>query len=439
MHYKSGESELMNLYLSRVLLSIRSSFWFIPILLSICAILAAFFILDLDTTFKSWGIYKYFSTLKMPIETARLVLATIAGAMITVVSLVFSMTLVALILVSQQLGPRILTEFMDDRPTQITLGLFNATFVFSLIVLMRIDQGSTVGEVKGLTVAFAMLLTITSIVMLIHFIHHMATRIQADVIISELGKDLLKAANALNKTRQNELLQLSENDLQQLSEKLEGYSKNHITLANSGYIQQLDTEAVCKIATEKDLIIKLNLSPGRFILKGLPVMTVYHRSSRGRKLSKDDNRNIVNSLSVSEQRTPEASLNYEINAITEIALRALSSGINDPQTAIFCINRLAEGLACLAEQKDAQHVLQDSDGNIRIIFTNEPFSKYLKSSYDGILQASTTNFIVLDHMVKILDQLISLPKAGHQKDLVKDYRSKIEKHLREMQELTKIR
>jgi uncharacterized membrane protein len=121
----------------------------------------------------------------MPIESARLALSTIAGSMITIASLVFSMTLVALTLVSQQFGPRILMLFMDDRETQVVLGLFVGTFMFALIILLRLGDEAMGNRVPGVAVIAAAALTILSLGMMIRFIHHISMRIQADVLIAD--------------------------------------------------------------------------------------------------------------------------------------------------------------------------------------------------------------------------------------------------------------
>lgn len=416
----------MQFNMRKLTLTIRSSFWFIPMLLSIGAIVLAYFILELDSTLKYWGLKDYLSILNMPIETARQVLSTIAGAMISVASLVFSMTLVALILVSQQLGPRILIRFMDDRPTQIILGMFNATFLFSLLVLMRIDSDAKVGQVPGVSVAMSMILTIASIAMLIHFIHHISTRIQADVIIADLGNDFSSAVRTYVNSMSSGDLKINDDELKWIDQEIESCASCEISLKDSGYIQQLNNSKACTVACENDLLLKLEVIPGEFVLAGMPVLTAYSKRSDF-ELTDEETENIRSCFSVAQKRTPEASINFEINALTEVALRALSPGINDPQTAISCVNKLTEGLAKLMDYHNEQQVVKDGDERVRIIHPIQHFECYLFAAFKGIVDTAKDNPMVLDHIIKSLDQLKYVSQNFNQRTSVSEFTELVKK------------
>ena len=389
--------------------------------MSSCGVAAAIFILELDYILHSFGLYEYLSSLKMPVETVRVVLSTTAGAMITVVSLVFSMTLVALILVSQQLGPRILIQFMDDLQTQITLGLFNATFLFSLIVLVRLDTSVSTDEVKGVVIVVSVMLTIASIITLIHFIHHLANRIQADVIVNELGADLERATRSYVEQSVELHQHVSSDEYDGLLQSLKGKPVSAVMMTDSGFIQQFNDDGARKFAEENELVLELKVVPGEFLLKGRPLMHVYQLNAD--EAVCDEKLGALSALySVSQIRTPVASINFEINAITEVALRALSPGINDPQTAVFCINQLAVGLMMLMELSDQPKVLKDEDGSARILYSQQNYSSYLHQAFDGIVEACARSQLVKTHLIKTLDELSSLKEAESLKACFDEFR-----------------
>ncbi|MBO6550900.1 MAG: DUF2254 domain-containing protein [Rhizobiales bacterium] len=410
--------------LKQLFITIKSSFWLLPMIMSTSGVIAAIFILDLDYMLQGLGLYSYFSSISMPIETVRLVLSTTAGAMITVVSLVFSMTLVALILVSQQLGPRILIQFMDDLQTQITLGLFNATFLFSLIVLVRIDTSASTDEVKGVVIIISVLLTIASIITLIHYIHHLAKRIQADVIVSELGSDLEKATRQYVRQSQEIYDHIETDDYDELMQSFEAKAFYSVVMKNSGIIQQFNETSAFKYAKENNLIFVLKITPGEFLLSGRPLMHVY-QGETDEEVCEDKLEVLSAFFSVSKIRTPIASINFEINAITEVALRALSPGVNDPQTAVFCINQLAVGLMILMEVRNQPKVLKDDEDITRILYKKQTYNSYLHQAFDGIIDACASNQLVKTHLAKILDELSALGKSEGQQACFEKFRKQI--------------
>ena len=233
----------MKARLIRLLHVVRTNFWFIPMALAVFAIAASMIVIELDVTIQrhSW------IPLHMSIESARLVLSTIAGSMITIASLVFSMTLVALTSVSQQLGPRILQRFMDDRPTQFALGIFIATFLFALILLMRVGDDARDGVVPGLGVTLSAGLAIVALGTMIHFFHHVAKRLQADALIAELAGDLQVAVRAYVERTHSETHSISGDKAAEMQKLFEKASRTRaVKQRESGYLRRLDGAGLCQ-------------------------------------------------------------------------------------------------------------------------------------------------------------------------------------------------
>lgn len=405
-----------------VLFAIRSSFWLIPSILSLSALVLALLVTGTDLGLKH-DLTLYLPEIAMPIESARMVLSTIAGSMITIATLVFSMTLVALTMVSQQLGPRILLRFMDDREIQLVLGLFIATFLFALIVLMRLGNASGVTRSPGIGVLFAAGLAILAVGMMIRFIHHIATRIQADVLIAELGEELNRAANEF-------LATLDEDDAsgEEKRAEIDGIFDNEKVLAlpaeRSGYLNRIFEAAGCELARKYDAVLRIEARPGDFVISGSHVVSIAFANGKDRENDNMENE-LTNLLAIDKRRTPAATVEFEIKALTEVALRALSPGVNDPYTAVACIDRLADGLRILMRRKSEQRVTRDKDGKICIVHAPEPFSRYLSIAFDAISEAAGPDRIALPEMRYVIEELESLADSQSQRSALRRYKSKL--------------
>jgi len=406
----------MRLKISEIVFAIRSNFWFIPALLSLIAIIAAFFIVEADLWIAQSVLKGYIPSLRMPVESARLVLSTIAGSMITVASLVFSLTLVALTMISQQLGPRALLHFMDDRPTQIVLGLFIATFLFALVVLTRLDEEVVDGRVPGLAVIAAVGLSVVALGTVIHFIHHIATRIQADVLVAELGSDFRHAAETfVSRVTSGDAFE-SDDEREKLLARFADDDCYEIALESSGYLLRFDAHAMCRLAKKHGLVLRVEERPGAFVLAGHPLLTAV--ADGNGEVQDSTLSHFRGELSVGSRRTPQASIEFDLKALVEVALRALSPGINDPYTAAACIDRLADGIRVLMARATEQRVTRDGDGNVRVLHMPEPFNRNLSLAFDSIITAGQGQAIILSKLAEVLSQLRGAASHPHHHEAI---------------------
>lgn len=395
----------MRARLQRLIFAIRTNFWFIPTLISIAAVLAAYLMIQVDYGLSRDPELTQRLPTRMEVESARLALSTIAGSMITVSTLVFSMTLVALTTVSQQLGPRIIMRFMDDRPIQIVLGTFVAAFLFSLILLMRVGDQAVEGEVPGIGVTTAAALAVLALAAMITFFDHVARRVQADAMINELGNELDRAAEEFVSPHDNAKRYPDPQELAALTAEFETRQLLCIAAPGSGYLRTIDADSLASFATRHELVVRIEKRPGEFVLSGEPVMSAASNGQGSNAPPEKLEEDLVEWLYVGGRRTPEASIEFEIRALVEVALRALSPGINDPFTAIACIDNLADGLRVLAQRTEPYRVHRDSDGNIRVLHAPEPFERYLELGYRPIAQAARGMTIVINRLREALAEL----------------------------------
>ncbi|MBU1139165.1 MAG: DUF2254 domain-containing protein, partial [Proteobacteria bacterium] len=187
----------MKVYIFKYLDRIRSSFWFIPIVMACGAVALAFGTVSLDAPVTDWLHRAWGWTFTGGAEGAAALLGTVAGSMITIAGVVFSMTLVALSLASSQLGPRMLRNFMRDTTTQVVLGTFVATFLYCLLVLRTIRRAEEVVFIPHLSVSLGVVLAVVSVGVLIYFIHHVSVSLQANEIVARVSMELIEGINRL--------------------------------------------------------------------------------------------------------------------------------------------------------------------------------------------------------------------------------------------------
>lgn len=395
----------MRARLRELIYAIRTNFWFIPTLMSIAAVAGAYVMINVDYALSERpDLIRQLPT-RMAVESARLALSTIAGSMITVSTLVFSMTLVALTTVAQQLGPRIIMRFMDDRPIQLVLGIFVSAFLFSLVLLMRVGDHAVGNDVPGVGVTMAAAMAVLALAAMITFFDHVSRRIQADSLIDELGNELDRAADQFVAPADNAKRYPDPPELAALTAGFESKQLLCVPSPASGYLRTIDAPSLSKFATEYDIVVRIEKRPGEFVLAGEPVMSAAKAADDASAPSDDLNEELAEWLNVGGRRTPEASIEFEIRALVEVALRALSPGINDPFTAIACIDNLADGLRVLAQRSEPYRVHRDSEGDIRVLHAPETFERYLELSYEPISQSARGITLVINRLRAALAEL----------------------------------
>ena len=270
-------------------------------------------------------------------DRARQILTAIAAAVITVVGLVFSITIVTLTLASTQFGPRMLRNFIRDRGTQVTLGTFVATFVYAVLALGSISHGDRGDFVPHLSITIAIGLMLVDLGILIYFIHHIATSIQLPQVIAGIARDLASAIRAEDVIHKGPVGGLREAgpSVAELVNRMES-SGALIHASSSGYLQFIAYDTLVGMAAEGGAVIRLLHRPGHFVVEGLPLATVWPPDA-ARPIAKRLERAHV----TGPHRTLAQDLPFAMDQLVEIAIRALSPAVNDTFTALD-MHRLVE-------------------------------------------------------------------------------------------------
>ena len=338
-------------------------------------------------------------------EGASLLLGTVAGSMIAIAGTVFSMTLVAMSLASSQLGPRLLRNFMRDTANQVVLGTFVATFVYCLLVLLTIRRADEVAFVPHLSVSIAVLLAMLSIGVLIYFIHHVSVSIQADEVVAHVGRELEDGIDRLfpgrvGKAGAEASASPGEVDLPA------GFAREArpVGAAEDGYLQRIDGDALMALASREDLLLKLVRRPGHYLVEGQAMVMVWPADRITDALVDQLNAAFV----FGNQRNAVQDVEFSLRQLVEIAVRALSPGINDPFTAIACVDRICSALCRLARRDAPSPLRHDAEGRLRLVAPGASFAGIVDAAFNQIRQYSRSNPAVAIRMLDVIAQI-----AGH--------------------------
>ncbi len=316
--------------------TLRGSFWFLPSLIVAGSIAVAFALIQVDTVGSQQWMSRWPRLFGASAAGARGVLSTIAGSMMTVVGVTFSMVLVTLALASSQYTSRILRNFMRDRVTQVVLGIFAGIFTYCLIVLRTIRGGDAAGFIPSLAVTFGVVLAISGIGALIFFIHHIAASIQASTIIASVAEETLAAVDRLfpQKLGQTPV----DDDEDQSPLPLPERNWQAVPARGNGYIQAVDNATLLRLARKHQTIVRMERGIGEFVVQNTTLASL--------ALAVPPEPELIAALqaaySIHRLRTVEQDASFGIRQLVDIALRALSPGINDTTTAVMCVE-LSDG------------------------------------------------------------------------------------------------
>ncbi|MBU4276454.1 MAG: DUF2254 domain-containing protein [Proteobacteria bacterium] len=375
---------------------VRYSLWFVPGLMVAGALALAYATAGLDANLKPLGGVDTWWIYQGSPAGARAVLSTIAGSMITVAGVVFSLTMVVLSLTSNQFGPRLVRNFMDDAGNQLVLGTFVATFVYCLVVLRTI-HGSGSDPLPSLSVNMGLALALASLGVLIYFIHHVASSIQANNLVARVGHEFENSVRRLYPEASDGPAAWPTPELPQ------GFAQRaeELWVHQSGYLQMIDHGRLYDLARDQNLLIQVTRRPGDFVIKGNPLCLVWPPESFTAALAARLHR----SFTMGVERTEAQDVEYVARLLAETALRALSPGVNDPYTAVTCIDWLGSGLALMAGRGRRPAYRLDEGGELRLVHPEVSFALVAESCLEPIRRAARENVICTVRLLEVLGAL----------------------------------
>jgi uncharacterized membrane protein len=340
---------------------------------------------------------------------ARGLLTTVAGSMITVAGLVFSITLVALSLTSSQYSSRVIRNFMRDRVNQWVLGAFLGIFAYCLVVLRTIRDGEGGTFVPTLAVLTGLMLAFVGIAVLIHFIHHIATSLQASSIVATAAQETLAAVDHLFPKA------LEEDDDRGADDSLASAYNRQPWLAfparKTGYIETLDADALLDVARKLETLLRMEHGVGDFVAEGTPLVSLLDPGDLDDATTARLNAVYV----IGRQRTVEQDVAFGIRQLVDVAMKALSPGINDTTTAVMCVDHLAAILTRLATRRIAAAQYWLDQGVVRVIARGPSFEGLLDEAFDQIRQHAEGNVAILLRLLGALQTIAGVTQSPHRR------------------------
>jgi uncharacterized membrane protein len=328
-------------------------------------------------------------------ESARSLLSTVAGSLITAASVTVSLASVALSIASQQYGSRVLRNFMRDSVTQVMLGIFVATFLYSVLIVRSIRGSDYGGFVPAISITVGILLTLVSLLSLVYFIHHVSESIQASHIINSIAVDTEQSIRNLYPSSIGE--PHGEADLKEI--KLRGVGS--IALTKSGYIRSIILSQLSDLARKRDVVLEVVVAPGDFVLPGQIAAYIYSSQSlTGEEI--DESRD---AFLLGGERTPIDDIRYQFQQLTDIVVRALSPGINDPFTAINGIDRMTSALVQIARRPRPSAYRFDEDGHLLLVAHRPELGDLLRETIAHISIYAAGDRFVMAGLYRALDVL----------------------------------
>ncbi|HYK67729.1 MAG TPA: DUF2254 domain-containing protein [Streptosporangiaceae bacterium] len=352
-------------------------------------------------------------------DVARTVLTAIAAAVITVVGVVFSIVIVAMTLTSTQFGPRMLRNFIRDRGTQLTLGTFVATFVYAVLALGSVGQGSHGPFVPHISVTVTLALMLADLAVLIYFLHHIARQIQLPEVIASIARDLQQAIE----------LQAGDSaegraDAAEASAMIAGLGGGSgiVAAPRSGYLQYIEHGTLVGIATEANAVIHVLFRPGHFIVAGQQYASVWPAEAADVVV-----RELAAAHVTGPYRTLTQDVSFGVDQLVEICLRALSAAVNDTFTALTCIDWIGDSLCKVAGRWQPTRVYRDTTGAVRVITTEATWERLVQRACDKVRQSSAGMPAVMIRQLGALAKVVERTPAGRERQVLLDQADMIER------------
>ncbi|MUK88029.1 DUF2254 domain-containing protein [Ornithinibacillus sp. L9] len=370
------------------MIRIRDSFWFVPAIYSFISLILAVVFHHVDEWMVGEGNYKLPRMLVISDEIARGLYTSLVTAILTMTTISFSVIMVVLTTYSSQFSPRTLQDFMQSKVTHHVLGVFCFGFMFALINLVLIGTHDTIiGPI------LMVIISIFCLAFFIYFIHHAARWLQVSSLIEYIHYDSSRVIkDFFNKKEFGEFEMWDESELRRLKRL-----PHHVLQAkNAGYIQKIEWQSLVNWARLNDCVIDLRQQIGDYVTKDLPIVTVY---SAYDSLELEPIREYI---IIGSERTDLEDIEFNIQKLVEIAVKAVSPSINDPDTATDCINRIGSVLTDLGNGFKEIPYLTDKKNDLRVIRKTKPYENYLYKSFYQILYYGKEDVSICYSLLEVL-------------------------------------
>ena len=407
--------------------NVRNSYWFVPSLMALGAILLSFATIIIDSQIGSEWMEDIDWLYANKPAGARAVLSTVAGSMITVAGVTFSMTLLSISQTTTQVGPRLLNNFMGDKANQFTLGVFISTFIYCLMVLRTVRNAETApagsvnaGElvsafVPHVSVIVGVLMALASVGVLIFFIHHVPETMHVSNIIASVGRSLNRQIShqfpaRIGDPNEDESDQKMEPDLPATFYA----TAKSIYSTGTGYLEYIDGDELMTLASKHDLVLKIRPVPGDFVTEKNIILL----ASPSDQIDKSLEAKLTAVFIRGSQRTATQDLRFQVNQLIEVAMRALSPGVNDPFTATNCMDWLQSALENLAARDLPDAHRYDNEKTLRVVAEPLTFQSFASLVFDQLRPYVVKDRTASLRMMEMIGNLVVIVESKRHRRLL---------------------
>ena len=372
--------------------SLRLNLWFVPSLCVLGAIVLAVISARIDRSAGD-GVVEFFS-LEIDAESARSFLSALSSSMITLTALVFSITILVLQLASNQFSPRVLRTFLRDRHSQFSLGIFVATFTYSMLVLREVRGAEAPGgaHVPELSVTLAFGLVFLSLAAFVAYIHHVASSIRVSTIVDSIGDETRRLIREIYD---------HDRSIPARRPLPEGPPLAVIRAPREGVITLVDRDGLAHDAQQADCVLSVVHHIGDFVPYGGPLVEVHGASA-------PDASRVLSRIDLQGDRTMQQDPTFGFRQLVDIAERSLSPAVNDPTTAVEVLNQLHDLLRRIAARPFPTGQRLDREGTLRLIYPVVTWDAYVHLAVDEIRQYGATSLQVMRRLRGMLEDLMTV-------------------------------
>lgn len=371
---------------------LRSNYWFVPTLIIASGFVLSSIMLTIDYALPAGFFVGQGWVYTRDPEGARQLLSVVSQSMITVAGVVFSVTVVALALASNQFGTRVLKSFARDVGNQIALGTLLGTFLYGILIMRRVESRQPF--VPSLSVAVAIALAIFSLLVLIYFIHHVIVEIQAENVVAAVVKDLYETMDAVFPAQSEKETPCEPQ--QPPAAALMAAAGAEVCCEGEGFVQSINLRQLVDLAHQHDLVVRLLVRPGDFVSAGTTLARVGSESTPDEPCISQ----IQDAFSIGAHRSYDEDIGLGLQQLGLVAVRSLSPAINAVGTALDAIQRLISSLIRLDTKEIPSTYHRDRDGRLRLIEKDFGFEEMLADVFDPIRHAAATNPAVVTFVIR---------------------------------------
>jgi uncharacterized membrane protein len=379
-----------------ILQSHEVNLWRVPLLLSLLAAILFFITISIDSLNLQGTIHLPVWISNGGIDDARSILSSEMGAVSTVLALIFSVALLVLSMVATLFGFRLLYRFVQDWVTQVTIGLFLATFIYILLAYIATRADSQVVFVPQVTLLTASLLVLVCFGFLVYYSHRIAVSIQNPDMIAGIVHDIEMALQHMQKSKRGFSSSATVSGATWRNEEREA---GVICSTSSGYLQELEHKAILEAATLRSAVVELMFRPGQFVHNGDVLARVYPSSAAASLTS------LRSAFRIGHHRVLTQDPEFGLYQIVEIAIRALSPAVNDTFTGVACIDCIGDALRILILSPPYDGCWYDKSGELRLVEPPVKFERLVKVAFEQIRQASADTPAMQIRMLSTIKRL----------------------------------